>query len=134
MKQVATIITGAEKRFEPIFRRFGEGLLKTDRFDLIQVPGAEVALARVRGPQFSPVEAQFAVRDIIETRARDSCNHGSLLCVIVAQVACNQGAPGYDECVRLVKREREEVRKWGFREFMLACFTPTLSIEPIIEA
>jgi len=133
MRHVATIITGAEKRFEPLFRRFGEGLLQTDEFDLIQVPGAEVALARVHDPRFAPPEMQFAVRDIIETRARESCNRGSQLCVIVGKVACNCGAPGYDECVQLVRREWEEVRKWGFRESMLACFTPQWRIEPIIE-
>ena len=133
MKRVATIITGAEKQFEPLFQRFGKGLLQTDEFDLIQVPGAEVALARAHGPQFARVEAQYIVRDIIETRARESHVHGSQLCVIIGRVACNLGAPGYDECVRLVKREQEEVKKWGFREFMLACFTPSWKIEPIIE-
>ncbi len=130
---VATVITGADRRYAPLLRNFAQGLLHTDDFDLIQYPGAEAALARTAKRGYGSSEAQYAVRDIIHTAAHLShhCG-GSKLCVLIGAVACNRGSAGYGECIRFVLGESEEVRDWKlFQEIFLACFTPDRSVVPI---
>lgn len=130
---VATVITGADRTHAPLLHSFAEGLLHTDNFDLIQYPGAEAALMHTAERGLGSHGAQFMLRDVIQTKACESYNQGSRLCILIGAVACNQNSgAGYHECVRFVLNEREEVRKLcRFAEFILACFTPDRNIIPI---
>lgn len=125
MLRISTmVITGARQEFNPFIRETIARLLPPEEgFYFVHQRGAEEALARA--DRLMPPQEQFAIRDILHTKSQLARNGGVTRCVLVGSVACLRGRDGFEECERLVRRERFEVSEWHvFTDVRAACLTP----------
>lgn len=132
MSVVAAVITGASKKFAPQIEAHASALLREgDHYAYIYYPGAEAALAQ-ENSLMDPSQ-QFAIRDILESKALVARNLGARLCVIVGAIACDPDSVNYEICAQIVRRERDMVAKWNlFSEIMPACLTPHCGVIPLL--
>lgn len=121
----ATIITGADPAFALLFQQYLQNKLPDiGEIHLIRYPRAEIALTGAEIQDFTEHD-RFAIRDILETRARRSWICGSHHCLLIAQVACNRNDEYFPECQQFMLRGKETVEQWHlFETLCAACFTP----------
>lgn len=124
MHTTAAIITGARREFTPFILDSARRILGPDESPrLIFQPYAEEALAHE--DRFMPPAEQYAIRDILRTKAQLAWRDGVRRCLIVGFVLCDRVAQRFEECTHLVKRELYEVDEWHiFEDLSIACLTP----------
>lgn len=124
MKISTMVITGACRELETFILESMPGLVPPgEGFFLLQQRGADEALAHA--DRLMPLQEQYAIRDILRTKAQLAWRGGVRNCLIMAGVGCRRSAPGFDECERFVRRELYEVDRWHlFDDIAVSCITP----------